>query len=63
MILHCWKDRGQHVQEVFGFGSPEYFEFLTHGKGGTCMLRDGHPGQHEWTDDTEIVISLVQVEA
>jgi hypothetical protein len=63
IMLHCWKDCGQHVEEVFGSGSVEHWDFVVHGKGGTCMLREGHPGPHEWTDDTEIVVSLVEVQA
>lgn len=61
LILHCWKDRGRYVEEVFGFGSAEYWEFVAHGKGGTCMLEEDHAPPHKWTDDTEIVISLVEM--
>jgi hypothetical protein len=63
LMHHCWKNREDLVEEVFGCDSPEYWQFVASGKRGTCMLQDGHPGPHEWTDDSEIVISLVHAEA
>ena len=35
---HCWED---------------YLNY-DNGKSYTCLLEDGHDGDHEWTDDNEI---------
>lgn len=42
-IPHCWED-GPRV----GIWPRD--------SGTTCMLRDGHEGAHEWTQDDQIVV-------
>lgn len=56
-VLHCWKDKGEWVDEEFGFGSQEWVEVYLFG-GATCLLEAGHEGPHEWTSDKDIVVSF-----
>ncbi len=64
-VLHCWKDKGEYVEETYGYLSEEYVENFAeeclddggHG-GSTCMLPDGHEGPHVWTPDGDIRVSF-----
>jgi hypothetical protein len=42
-VIHCWEDRR--------LTDP-------HEEPATCLLEDGHQGEHEWTPDSEIVLSF-----
>lgn len=55
-VLHCWKDKSQAAEEEHGWGSEQYWDAVV--ANCTCFLLDGHAGPHEWTPDSEIVISL-----
>lgn len=59
MGLHCWMTRHEHVEEVYGYLSPEYCESAANGVDATCMLPADHDGEHEWTPDNEIQVSFV----
>ena len=62
-MLHCWKDRRQHIEEQYGFGSDAWVEtFAEDWKPGTCMLPDGHSGEHDFTDDGDIGVTFVDDE-
>lgn len=60
----CWTDKGEWLRDTFGETSPEYLDYeadrwIHHeGAGHTCLLPDGHEGEHEWTADGEIVIRV-----
>ncbi len=41
-LVHCWED-GPLTDD---------------GISTTCMLWDGHPGEHEWTPDDQIVVAI-----
>lgn len=41
----CWED------------GPRDFTSDSYG-GSTCLLPDGHPGEHEWTPDDQITVSF-----
>lgn len=61
-MLHCWKDQREHIEETYGVGSDEWCASFD-GPGGTCMLEDGHPGPHQFTDDDEICVAFVECNA
>ena len=42
--VHCWEN------------GPETED----GCGTTCMLEDGHEGEHQWTQDDQITVSFEQ---
>lgn len=42
MIVHCWED----------------WQDEDTGQSYTCLLEDGHDGEHEWTPDGEIRIKF-----
>jgi uncharacterized cysteine cluster protein YcgN (CxxCxxCC family) len=52
--IHCWQD----YQSTLEMDSQEYYDALASGCGKTCMLPRGHEGEHEWTNDDEIVITF-----
>ena len=57
MSVHCWKDKQAHIEEQFGWMSPEHVEtFMDDYEHGTCMLKSGHKGEHEFTPDSQIVV-------
>lgn len=54
---HCWKDKGEWLQETYGDSSTEWCDYMASNQPGlTCMLPDGHDGLHVWIQDDEIVI-------
>lgn len=57
MTAHCWKGRNEWLEERYGHTSPEYIGAI-HDTSATCLLEDGHDGDHEWTPDSEIGISF-----
>jgi hypothetical protein len=65
-MAHCWKDKREHFEDVFGYGTPEYWDAwaTTWSEDGqvslnaTCFLEDGHSGPHEWTPDNDITVSF-----
>ena len=57
-MLHCWKDKIEWSEETYGFGSAEWAEAILHG--GTCMLQDGHDGDHEFVADNDVVIEFIE---
>jgi len=60
-MLHCWKDKADYMYEKFGPKSKEYIDCFAYG-GGTCMLQDGHEGNHIFTNDEDILIEVVNFE-
>jgi len=42
-VVHCWQD-----------GPPDEEDYM----GTTCMLLDGHEGDHEWMRDDQIRVTL-----
>lgn len=71
--LHCWKDKGEWIEETYGRWSDEHIEHeqqryqayenddVEH-PGGTCMLPKGHDGPHVFTSDDDIVIDFGESE-
>jgi hypothetical protein len=55
-VVHCWKGKSDHAEEVHGHGSPEWIEAFL--EDGTCMLLEGHEGEHEFTPDREIGVAF-----
>lgn len=55
-MKRCWKGKREWAEEAHGWGSPEWAQAYV--EDGTCLLPDGHPGEHEWTPDADIVISF-----
>ena len=41
-MIHCWED----------------YQNYDDGKSYTCLLEDGHDGDHEWTLDEEITMEF-----
>ncbi len=52
--VHCWQD----YQDTLDMNSQEYYDEIAFGCGKTCLLLKGHEGEHEWTNDSEIVITF-----
>ena len=58
-MVHCWEDLKSHIQEKHGWGSPEHIATYMEGfRNGTCLLEHGHPGDHIFTPDDEIIVSF-----
>ena len=57
-MVHCWADKGEFIEERFGFYSSECFNYLVEDDRCSCLLPDGHDGPHEWTPDKDIVITF-----
>lgn len=55
---HCWKDYRTHLEEIGKEYSPEWAATYDEGGNSTCMLEHGHEGEHEWTNDHDIVITF-----
>lgn len=53
---HCWKGNQDDAEEKFGFLSDEWYDANLHS--GTCLLPDGHDGNHVFTPDSEICVSF-----
>ena len=61
-VLHCWKGKREHMEDVFGWGSPEYWATYSDdgdNRDGTCMLEAGHTTPHDFTPDDKIGVALV----
>ncbi len=52
--VHCWED----YEYTLDMHSQEYYDLMASGTGQTCMLPKGHEGEHEWTDDDQIIITF-----
>ena len=72
-MKHCWMGKGEYLQEKFGQTSEEYAQYEGSlwgcdehnwgqriNPGHTCMLEDGHEGEHEFTSDAEIGVHFNQ---
>lgn len=59
-VQHCWTGRRDSIEEQFGFGSKEWAASMND-PDGTCMLPDGHGGDHDFTLDSEIGVSFAEV--
>lgn len=57
MANHCWKDYRTHLEETGHIYSDEWVETWYDGNK-TCLLDDGHEGEHEFVDDNSIEIKL-----
>ena len=51
-MIHCLTGRREHVEEEFGFHSPEHMASYDEADG-RCLLEDGHEGPHEFTPNDE----------
>ena len=56
-IVHCFMDYGYYLDTQGQFGSEEWVNQMIDG-GKTCMLENGHSGDHEWVSDNDIVIEF-----
>ncbi len=56
--VHCWED----YTSTLKMDSQEYYDAIAFDCGKTCMLPRGHLGEHEWTNDDEIVITFKEKE-
>jgi hypothetical protein len=64
--LHCWKDEAEHLADLYGWGTAEYWDAWSKlwpnpdlYVGGTCMLPDGHKEPHEFIRDDKIGVKFV----
>lgn len=55
--MHCWKDYRTHLEEIGQIYSEEWVE-TWHEGGKTCLLEDGHDGDHDFVNDSTIMVSL-----
>jgi hypothetical protein len=55
----CWADKAEHLAKEHGEYSPQHVNAM-YGAGGnaTCLLPEGHDGPHDWTSDSEIVVTF-----
>ena len=51
IVIHCWEEGPRHYEQD---------EDPAHdmGVGSTCLLPEGHAGQHEFTRDDDIEIGI-----
>lgn len=65
-MTHCWTDRGEWIEETYGYLSDEYLDDAVRGYNGAddeiCVLPDGHFGPHKWTPVGEIVVRFAEAE-
>lgn len=53
---HCWMGLLEFLREAWGdVEGYERFEQMG-GEPMTCLLLDGHDGEHEWTRDADITV-------
>ncbi len=52
-MIHCWAQESDQYE----FGSMDWADCVNRGDG-TCMLEEGHIGNHEFVSDDEIVVEL-----
>ena len=64
-MKHCWTDRGEWIEETYGYLSEEYIDYAVSAydrpvdwAGEICVLPVGHFGPHEWTPTDEIVVKF-----
>lgn len=58
-MTHCWKSYQAHIEETFGWCSDEHLEtYSDEFRDGTCMLPEGHEGEHVFTPDDEIEVEF-----
>jgi hypothetical protein len=57
---HCWKDGPEEIVQEGG----EEGQWWTRLRpvGSTCLLPDGHPGEHRFTPDDQLVIQFAPKE-
>ena len=53
--VHCWEDKRENTGEFDGWWPIE--------RSYSCMLLQGHSGDHEFTLDTEIIITFADTGA
>ncbi len=53
----CWKDNREYAAEVHGFGSDKWAEIWLQ-SGSTCMLEEGHEGEHDFVADSDIQLNF-----
>lgn len=51
-MIHCWKDKTDYLYETEGY-SDSWAESHIHS--GTCMLEEGHKGEHVFSPDDDII--------
>jgi hypothetical protein len=60
-MLHCWKDKREHVEETEGWGTDAYWATYSDegaNRNGTCMREAEHVGPHNFTPDDQIRIAV-----
>ncbi len=55
-VVHCWAGNEEIAIDHYGIGSDQHLDTMDNP--GTCMLLDGHKGDHEFTPDGNIVITF-----
>lgn len=69
MTGHCWTGRNEvetAIPDCTHGGHDDWDQAMECAYGreqATCLLEDGHSGPHEWTPDSEIVVSFAPVGA
>jgi hypothetical protein len=58
-MVHCWVAKSEWTEEIFGENSPQHKSAIEND--GSCLLCDGHSGQHQWTPE-EIVMRILRGE-
>jgi hypothetical protein len=60
-MLHCWKGRAEHIEELHGFHSMEHLQAAYLDMSATCMLEREHSGEHDFTPDDQITFTVAEV--
>ncbi len=60
MPIHCWKDGPPYTSICPHGGCADCdFDLGVHIVGSSCLLLDGHGGDHDFTPDDEITVKFV----
>lgn len=64
-VVHCWTGKREWAEKTFGWGSDEHLATYSEdgdSRDGTCMLEDGHDGDHDFTPDDQIGVTFAPAE-
>ncbi len=62
-MIHCWKGKREHIEEtVPDYVMSDAWHAAWRDGEATCMLEEGHEGDHVFTPDSQITITFPQYE-
>lgn len=56
-VEHWWQAPDEVFDRIMGDGDPD-----TPFDGFTCLLAEGHDGEHEWTPDGEVTVTFTSLQ-